>query len=96
MEVDSVITRAAIKMYRRVEEVVVAFVVVVCAIVVVLVVGVCANSLVRWEVTHDAVGVWNQYGKSYCAACCEGYCIGLVVSVGRCGLSEVETCQLSE
>ena len=43
MEVDSVITRAAIKMYRLV--------------VVVVVVVVCANLLVRWELTHEAVGV---------------------------------------
>ena len=58
MEVDSVNTRAAIKMYRLVVVVVVVVcVVVVCAIVVVLVVGVCANLLVRWEFTHEAVGV---------------------------------------
>ena len=34
-------------------------------VVVVVVVVACANLLVRWEATHEAVGVSNQYGKSY-------------------------------
>ena len=45
MEVDSVITRASIKMYRLV------------VVVVVVVVVVCAKLLVMWELTHEAVGV---------------------------------------